>query len=545
MTSTSHMTISLKMDKGRNHKTERILHLTLDIIYLLTGEDYVVVKKTFIRELTRNQTPVTASPSYSMTAERNTEEKILEVINKITEVLTGEKNDSLGELKDLRTDVSTKNLHSITLLDLLTGGSHPPMSPLQHCMNMGEGIVIEQSTTKSSSPQEHDIARIQGKVTSSSCVGEPLRCSGISISRGITQNASSHFNNEHGPPSDLSVSTDSSQYQRIKIKEEQEDHLDIDISNSTQMASIRLEKASPGGGLHFQADSPAVLDYITTTIKRESWEEGILSGSDESHTPTDHLPYTDNLVLTVTGQTPSVEKPYSCLECGKCYSSTKSLSKHTRLHTGVNVNFCAECGKTFFNKSGLIKHQRIHSGEKPFACLECGKCFISKFEIEMHQRSHTGEKPYSCSECGRSFSTKSNLVKHTRVHTGEKPYTCLECQKSFSINSDLVRHVRTHTGERPYSCSDCGRRFISKSNLTRHQVVHSGIRERPYSCSMCRRCFTSNSDLGRHQRVHAGEKPFTCDKCGKGFSSKTALSAHVRRATRGEDLEEPPCLSED
>ncbi|PIO16367.1 hypothetical protein AB205_0195030, partial [Aquarana catesbeiana] len=510
-------------------------------------QDYVVVKKNFIKELSRKQSPTMEPPSLSLTPARNIDKKILEVTQKIIELLTREDRDSLGQ-RDLRREVSMKNLHSITLLDLLTGGYTSPISPSLGHMKDNHGITVNSQTIRSTLPEGQCMSLYLEKDSETSNLREEYQPrTNFSKTIGATRHmpspfkeVSASYKGPHPSSSDVSTSVDPKQYILVKIKEEEGDLLGTDSPEPIQETLYVKDKTLSTDG-HLQ---PCIFstssDYIPT-IKEESWET-----SDHADTPTEmaagHLSHTDIVVSTVAEQSRMVEKPYSCLECGKRYSSTKSLNKHIRLHTGVKVNSCAECGKSFFNKSGLLKHQRIHSGEKPFSCSECGKCFISKFEIDMHQRSHTGERPYSCSECGRSFSTKSNLVKHNRVHTGEKPYTCSECEKSFSINSDLVRHMRTHTGERPYSCSDCGRRFISKSNLIRHQTVHSGTREKPFTCSECDKRFVSNSDLVRHQRVHSGEKPYACSKCGKGFSSQMALKAHVKRATRGSDVEEPPCV---
>ncbi|XP_018413350.1 PREDICTED: gastrula zinc finger protein XlCGF53.1-like [Nanorana parkeri] len=69
------------MKKEQRHTTERILNLTLEIIYLLTGE---------IMSKNGDQITITVPPTHFMIPERKYKEKVLEVTQKIMELLTGE-----------------------------------------------------------------------------------------------------------------------------------------------------------------------------------------------------------------------------------------------------------------------------------------------------------------------------------------------------------------------------------------------------------------------------------------------------------------------
>ncbi|XP_072279691.1 uncharacterized protein [Pyxicephalus adspersus] len=173
---------------------------------------------------------------------------------------------------------------------------------------------------------------------------------------------------------------------------------------------------------------------------------------------------------------------------------------------------------------------------KGYTCNHCGKRFRYNSGLVIHRRAHTGEKPYPCPHCEKTFSRKSNLAIHVRTHTGEKPFSCAICGKCFSNNSDCIIHQRIHTGEKPYPCYECGRSFVSNSHLISHQRSHSG--EKPYLCSRCGKCFRNRSDLQIHERTHTGEKPFSCDKCGKGFACKSSLVRHQNRKLHQVELQD-------
>ncbi|XP_069601362.1 gastrula zinc finger protein XlCGF66.1-like [Ranitomeya imitator] len=87
-----------RMDEDRDETTRRLFHFALEIISLLSGEDYTIVRKTPGDGVTpiihlqesggRSPGPITEPPPHSLLHERN--KKILELSNKMIELLSGE-----------------------------------------------------------------------------------------------------------------------------------------------------------------------------------------------------------------------------------------------------------------------------------------------------------------------------------------------------------------------------------------------------------------------------------------------------------------------
>ncbi|XP_037073605.1 zinc finger protein 2 homolog isoform X2 [Pollicipes pollicipes] len=230
--------------------------------------------------------------------------------------------------------------------------------------------------------------------------------------------------------------------------------------------------------------------------------------------------------LTEHSRTHTGEKLSNCEICGKLFSRPGQLNRHLRTHTGENPFRCEVCGKAFSRHQTLDNHLRTHTGEKPFSCEVCGKAFGQFGSLTRHLRTHTGEKPFSCDFCGKAFSLRGSLTYHLRAHTGEKPFICDFCGKAFSLRGGLTDHLRTHTGEKPFICDLCGKAFSLRGGLTHHLRTHTG--EKPFSCEFCGKAFSQYGTLTYHLRTHTGEKPFSCEFCGKSFRLQGSFTYHLR-----------------
>ncbi|XP_053307054.1 gastrula zinc finger protein XlCGF57.1-like [Spea bombifrons] len=477
---------------------EKILSLTLEIISLLSGEDYMIVRKPSDcvppsdsprvsdgHPGTRSPSPV--PPPHSLTHERNREQKILELTNKMMSLLTGEVSAAGNGTLYSNTEacVWMVTAHCVSQVpvrcdDVTVYFSMEEWEYLEGHKELYRDVMMETHQPRGSP----DASEVRDRAPDS-----PLDCK------------TSHFIKEESASCEETDICDAAESPQTELTStHNEDGSPSDEDGNVSAPDTHTEHdGGDNTSVHVKEESASNEDYWIPTEHKES------TSTDKTQTSNTHFQC----------ETPPDEGTYSCPECQEQFTSDSDLIQHQTIHDRSVVS-SLDCGKTC---------QRIHRDEKPYSCPECGKRFNHKFDFVRHQRTHTGEKPFPCPECGKHFSRNWHLVQHLRIHSKEKPFSCSECEKSFNSNWQLVQHFRTHTGEEPYSCPECGKRFKSSSHRTQHLRVHTG--EKPFSCSECGKRFKQYSSFSYHQRTHTGEKPFPCSECGRCFSSKASLGQHV------------------
>ncbi|XP_075144231.1 uncharacterized protein LOC142219179 [Leptodactylus fuscus] len=571
------------MDKTRSHGAmERILNLTLEIIYLLIGEEYTVVKKTSGESTAPalphvpggwSQTPNSIIESHLLIQERNNKKKILDLTSRIIDLLSGEQWEYSEKCKDK----IVKNHQKPPSMDGPSYGNTTKICPSpQHSS--------EESHCAPEHYQVEDLIDIKVEVIEGD---EEMYAMGY------------HQQEEDSP---AYISPGCKEQELTIARDVPEDKPTIPKTQSLSPPAISTRHPSnPMEWFPNKCDIPyrseriypcPICDKSFTHISNRIRHQKIHSGQKPYACSECGKCFTRRSHLTEHLRIHTGEKPFTCSECGKCFKHKSHLVIHQRTHTGEKPFHCSDCGKLFTQKSNLLYHQRIHlegkqcsdpsegplmlspgyrvedkdvpghcpdaimvnihpvlhtsdlspgpaiedcpnvtknqttKSDRTYPCPICGKCFTDISNRSRHQKIHSGEKPFSCSECGKCFSRKSHLTEHHRIHTGEKPYSCSECGKRFKHKSPLVIHQRTHTGEKPFYCSDCGKVFTQKSNLLYHQRCHSG--EKPFLCSESGKCVKYKSPQLIQQRTHTGEKPIKSSDRGKLFTHRTSLIGHQR-----------------
>ncbi|XP_077322684.1 oocyte zinc finger protein XlCOF8.4-like [Lithobates pipiens] len=382
------------MEANCTDLTERILRLTLEIIYLLTGEDNVVVKKTS----GDGQNPIMVPLHSLLVPERNNEQKILQVSQKIIDLLMRESGNwskfNVGIKEGIKEDQEEDSV----------------MKEWEYIGHKGlyKDVMMENQPPLTSPD-------------GSSNGNPPERCPRPLYSRDSTQEGHT-IPHHHQGTEVMGIKFD--------IKEEEDMYVidnQLSIIEGDLMETMTKEESSldVGTGGHRSWNIPerhlilsADYDKEDNDLVQYSPRKRIVT-KNVHHKPNPmnfETSFSKNHDQVVHQGMPTSEKPFKCPECEKSFMRKAGLVQHLRLHTGEKLFSCSICGKTFTEKSQLNRHHKVHTGEKPFSCPECGRCFPHRGNRDKHMRIHTGEKPFSCSECGKCFAQKSTLIIHQRMH---------------------------------------------------------------------------------------------------------------------------------
>ncbi|OCT58952.1 hypothetical protein XELAEV_18001441mg [Xenopus laevis] len=455
-----------KKDKNEEEeergKKERMVNLTLEMIYLLTGEHYIPRKKS-------DDGGALHAPGSVIQKENNkNDKKILELMSNIIQLLTGE--------------VAIRTHHvsiyfSLDEWDYIKGNKDI----------YEEGIKEEPQKLRPLDCEYEDKREITADLGGTLCYyNEPNK---IGAEGADFCDKGNSINPEISPVEQPPPANG--------IKEEsalwEEGNQSVCSINPLTEQIQGTDTPTPIMG--YSLNNNLSANYVSNGIKEETAScEGGNHSDGCRDCPTEQIQGTDTPIPIM-----------NMYNCHKHFSTKAGFLKHQKTHTGAKPFVRSGCEKLFVGHSDLTAHKRSRTGKKPFTCSECGNSFTDRSGLRTHQKYHRAGKPFSCSECGKCFTRRSGLTAHIRIHTGEKPFTCTECGKCFRSHGGLRVHKKFHIGAKPFSCSECGKCFTRRSGLNTHLRIHTG--EKPFTCTECGKCFARRYVLTAHYQLHTGEKP--------------------------------------
>ncbi|XP_040292168.1 oocyte zinc finger protein XlCOF7.1-like [Bufo bufo] len=490
--------------------THAILKFTLEIICLLTGEDYIVVKKTSSHGegWSRTQSPILEPPPDSLIDVKNNEQKILDLTYKIIELLTREACEGLEEHQK---SSRMESHQALTYLDNMVNGlsDHTSAHAMEESLSSDEKEEIHTPTDHR--PQylfgnikveaTYDVRSIRGSNTytsiddtqhypSSSIKEEPVSCDEANVTDPEIHATTGH----------------EQQHASTHIKEEAVSCESRNLTDHTQQypSLIKEELATYSGGNLTDFNVYTPTDHVVCASMEETSScngGSITNPIDVQQPPSNHVLAEPvlcdkgrpiNATMNTEARSSShterenedVQMNYSLFDKGNLDTDIYALIKHaqakytfTRIEDGSSSEGEENLKDVDSHTSADPDHtQRPPNGTgeavpQTIQCPECSECFTRKSALINHRRTHRQEK-LTCSKCGKVFSKRSSLQNHLTLHTGERPFACPICGKCFARKSNLISHETIHSGKASFICAECGRYFVCKVHLTKHQIIH-------------------------------------------------------------------------
>ncbi|KAM4611237.1 uncharacterized protein O3C94_022604 isoform 2-T2 [Discoglossus pictus] len=367
------------MSTDRLKMTEKILHHFVEIIYLLTGEEYVIMKKNSSADLVHLLDGEVHVKCGDVAVYFSMEE---------WEYIEGHKELYKDAMMETPQTLSTsKALESAPIFEQVTYG--PEEDHLQ--------LTAQRLPEPCAGESSHDYRAMEG-ITATSPKGHQEDCGGIIPTKLMFDGRKSTWTpvSSEDQTRDDRTSVEAKRLQE-KMTSRDERAVSVDEKRPQDKMSARDETAVSVNGKRPQEKMSARDETAVSVDEKRPQEK--MSASDERALSTEEKrsrKCTINKKAKYTYPDTDGEKPFWCRECGKEFNYKSQLIAHKRVHTKA--------------------HMAVPTKEKPHHCNECGKNFEYPMNLELHMRTHTGKKPHACDQCGEHFASTYKLSVHQRKH---------------------------------------------------------------------------------------------------------------------------------
>uniref|UniRef100_A0A8C5N3G5 C2H2-type domain-containing protein n=1 Tax=Leptobrachium leishanense TaxID=445787 RepID=A0A8C5N3G5_9ANUR len=560
---------------ARDPLSQRILDLTLEMIFLLTGEGHMVVKihdsDSSRHQISeghgRSQSFNTEPPPHSGIHEQN-HEKILELSNQIIRLLTGEvpircedvtvylsmeEWEYVERHKELYEDVMMEDHQPVITRDKSVWGEF-------HAADSLWDIGCENGSEILSNNVEKDLNKTRKGRAESATYTE--RESLASEERHVAEKEIYPITEppEYSPPDikeepascDEGNLTDTdmyeppehtqTQYTSTYTGAESESHGEGDISHpdisplpehtQTEYPStdIKEEPASCGehrGNIsnpevypfpeHLKTESVVIKEEPTSCDKRKLTDTNIYKPPEHTQTDLDGGEYISDPDICPLPEHTQTKYPSVVI---KKESHTWEEGNLTNMYKTEEPTECSadngEYLKSNPNPVEINHSESLIESRKPDHSIYYTDLLTQNSVYEGHSAPS--------SEMGKvSYSDPDLVIQETNCR--EQPFSTMFSGENSTIKL-AITHQQNYADEQPFSVPECGNHFTDISAFAEHQRMHTG--KKGFRCTECGKYFTQCSHLVTHTMIHTGVKPFKCDECGKCFITSAHLVQHKR-----------------